>query len=388
MERKFGKRTGAVALLFLLCLLLMCPAGLLAAGADEETASETTDSLIGVEYRGHVENYGNMPTPDGSFISGPEAIGTRGQGLRVEGFWIVTTDAYDENGLPLVIAEDAVDDTVYINGLFDSVTIYAPGAQVIMDGDDSSVGTMTVTKEAVGSRITLGTGTEIGHLEIGATTEIKGDGTVKNGDINANGVVFEKRPVQWQEQDDLDVPPVMPDEPTPTPGGGGGGGGSVTPSQSGTPEFSFAGPYIPGETLTVGPGSLATQTNLTYTWYASDNKTYEAGTDMQINTGENYTVSASDLGKYLVVIATTPDIAGSGMAVSDDPVIAGQLSAVTINTQAPVTGNEMYNGSSTINHATGPVVTWSADDGANFAAANAGDKFSAPIAYQTKSELK
>lgn len=49
--RKFGKRTGAVALLFLLCLLLMCPAGVLAAGADEETASETTDSLIGVEYR-------------------------------------------------------------------------------------------------------------------------------------------------------------------------------------------------------------------------------------------------------------------------------------------------------------------------------------------------
>jgi len=218
----------------------------------------------------------------------------------MEGFWIVTTDAYDENGLPLVIAEDAVDDTVYINGLFDSVTIYAPGAQVIMDGDDSSVGTMTVTKEAVGSSITLGTGTEIGLLEIGATTEIKGDGTVKNADINANGVVFEKRPVQWQEQDDLDVPPVMPDEPTPTPGGGGGG----------------------------------------------------------------------------------------GMAVSDDPVIAGQLSAVTINTQAPVTGNEMYNGSSTIDHATGPVVTWSADDGANFAAANAGDKFSAPIAYQTKSELK
>jgi hypothetical protein len=294
--RKFGKRTGAVALLFLLCLLLMCPAGVLAAGADEETASETTNSLIGVEYRGHVENYGNMPTPDGSFISGPEAIGTRGQGLRMEGFWIVTTDAYDENGLPLVIAEDAVDDTVYINGLFDSVTIYAPGAQVIMDGDDSSVGTMTVTKEAVGSRITLGTGTEIGHLEIGATTEIKGDGTVKNGDINANGVVFEKRPVQWQEQDDLDVPPVMPDEPTPTPGGSGGG----------------------------------------------------------------------------------------GMAVSDDVVIAGQLSAVTINTQAPVAGSEIANGSSTIDHATGPVVTWSADGGVNFAAANAGDKFSAPIAYQTK----
>lgn len=157
---------------------------------------------------------------------------------------IVTTDVLDENGMPLIIAEDAVDDTVIIDGQYDSVTIYAPGAQVILAGDDTSVGTMRVAQEAQGSRVTVGTGTEIGNLEIGATSEILGNGRVRNASVNANGVVFEKRPDQWQEEDNLDVPPVMPDLPTPTPGGGGGGGGSVTPSQSGPRTLSPLGPIV------------------------------------------------------------------------------------------------------------------------------------------------
>ena len=52
-------------------------------------AANSTD--IGVSYGGHVENYGNMPKPEGTMIAGPDAIGTRGQGLRVEGFWIELT---------------------------------------------------------------------------------------------------------------------------------------------------------------------------------------------------------------------------------------------------------------------------------------------------------
>lgn len=133
---------------------------------------------------------------------------------------------------------------LFIDGQYDSVTIYAPGAQVILAGDDTSVGTMRVAQEAQGSRVTVGTGTEIGNLEIGATSEILGNGRVRNASVNANGVVFEKRPDQWQEEDNLDVPPVMPDLPTPTPGGGGGGGGSVTPSQSGPRTLSPLGPIV------------------------------------------------------------------------------------------------------------------------------------------------
>lgn len=49
------------------------------------------EAPIGVAYRGHVENEGNMPKPEGMMVAGPEVLGTRGQGLRIEGFWIELT---------------------------------------------------------------------------------------------------------------------------------------------------------------------------------------------------------------------------------------------------------------------------------------------------------
>lgn len=59
--------------------------------------SETANAEIGVAYRGHVQNQGNMPKPEGSMISGPDALGTRGQSLRIEGFWInLTGDLPDD----------------------------------------------------------------------------------------------------------------------------------------------------------------------------------------------------------------------------------------------------------------------------------------------------
>jgi uncharacterized protein YjdB len=48
-------------------------------------ATETSD--VGVEYRGHVENKGDFPL-DGTWIQGPNRLGTVGEGLRLEAFWI------------------------------------------------------------------------------------------------------------------------------------------------------------------------------------------------------------------------------------------------------------------------------------------------------------
>lgn len=48
-------------------------------------ATETSD--VGVEYRGHVENKGDFPV-DGTWIQGPDRLGTVGEGLRLEAFWI------------------------------------------------------------------------------------------------------------------------------------------------------------------------------------------------------------------------------------------------------------------------------------------------------------
>ncbi len=51
------------------------------------SAKTAATSDVGVEYRGHIQNVGNYPL-DGSWIQGPTELGTEGQGLRLEGFWI------------------------------------------------------------------------------------------------------------------------------------------------------------------------------------------------------------------------------------------------------------------------------------------------------------
>lgn len=59
-------------------------------GAVVSTAAAATDE-IGVEYFGHVENKGDVP-----YVTGPNALGTRGQGLRIEGFGFKLTGAVPE----------------------------------------------------------------------------------------------------------------------------------------------------------------------------------------------------------------------------------------------------------------------------------------------------
>lgn len=59
-------------------------------GSDATIDTQTT-SDIGVQYRGHVQNKGDVPLPVGSFITGPNSLGTSGEGLRLEGIRIELT---------------------------------------------------------------------------------------------------------------------------------------------------------------------------------------------------------------------------------------------------------------------------------------------------------
>ena len=68
--------------------------------------------------------------------------------------------------------------------------------------------------------------------------------------------------------------------------------------------------------LTVNPGDLGVQTDLTFTWYRSSNDIYEAG-DFEIYEGTTYTPVEDDVGYYLVVVATTPDAYGYGYDVTN-----------------------------------------------------------------------
>ncbi|MDF2672596.1 MAG: cell wall-binding protein [Clostridiales bacterium] len=91
----------------------------------------------------------------------------------------------------------------------------------------------------------------------------------------------------------------------------------VLPLQSGLPAFTAGTPATFGTQMTVGAGDLGIQTNLTYTWYRSENAAYDAGTDTQVGTNTTtYKPVEADLGKYLIVVATTPDATGNGIIVT------------------------------------------------------------------------
>ncbi len=72
-------------ILLLLIIVSGFPAGVMAAEKDQ------SESPVDLVYRGHIENYGDVPKPDGTFVRGMETIGSRGQGLRMEGILIELT---------------------------------------------------------------------------------------------------------------------------------------------------------------------------------------------------------------------------------------------------------------------------------------------------------
>ncbi|MEO1816071.1 MAG: hypothetical protein ABGU93_10865 [Acetobacterium sp.] len=88
MEKRFKSKVTTGLLLLLMVLSIIFATGVFAANED---ATKTATAEIGVAYRGHVQNQGNMPKPEGDMVAGPDALGTRGQSLRVEGFWIALT---------------------------------------------------------------------------------------------------------------------------------------------------------------------------------------------------------------------------------------------------------------------------------------------------------
>lgn len=150
---------------------------------------------------------------------------------------IVSTGAA---GRDVVIAEDATGEIVILEGVFDSVAVNAPNMTVTTQGDTKIV-KMAVSEQAAGSTLNLGAQTTVNDLDLAAKTAVKGQGSVKQAEVSANGVSYEKAPEQQTVAPAVTVPPVMPV--TPTPGGDGGGGY--------TPPVSVTGITGPAD-LTVG----------------------------------------------------------------------------------------------------------------------------------------
>lgn len=85
-------------LILLLMLSMIFSTGVFAA-VDSDSSDSSNDTTIdtqatgdiGVQYRGHVQNKGDVPLPVGSFITGPNELGSRGESLRLEGIRIELT---------------------------------------------------------------------------------------------------------------------------------------------------------------------------------------------------------------------------------------------------------------------------------------------------------
>lgn len=94
MKKKKMIKISAEILLYMIMILIFFTTSVFAVN---KVADKTVSEEIGVAYRGHVQNQGNMPKPEGTMIAGPDALGTRGQSLRVEGFWIELTGDVPED---------------------------------------------------------------------------------------------------------------------------------------------------------------------------------------------------------------------------------------------------------------------------------------------------
>jgi hypothetical protein len=93
----FRSITGRL-LILLLMLSMIFSTGVFAAVESENVAADPsldTQAIdtIGVQYRGHVQNKGDLPLPVGDFVTGPAELGSRGEGLRLEGIRIELTGA-------------------------------------------------------------------------------------------------------------------------------------------------------------------------------------------------------------------------------------------------------------------------------------------------------
>ncbi|MDR9786763.1 MAG: S-layer homology domain-containing protein [Peptococcaceae bacterium MAG4] len=77
--------------------------------------------------------------------------------------------------------------------------------------------------------------TTINHLTVNAKTDFRGQGTISNAVINADGVTFEKMPEKYEVAEGVEPPTLY------RPSGGGRGGGGLSPVAS-TYKFSYQVP--------------------------------------------------------------------------------------------------------------------------------------------------
>lgn len=132
--------------------------------------------------------------------------------------------ATDTAGLEVVISEDAKGEDIILEGAFENVQIDAPDVKISTQGD-TTIKQMVVAEAAKGSQITLDKETTVNNIDLNASVDMKGEGTIEKANVNSDNITFEQKPIEETVAPEVKVPPVVTPpvpvkpEPTPSPSG-------------------------------------------------------------------------------------------------------------------------------------------------------------------------
>ncbi len=117
--------------------------------------------------------------------------------------------ATDVNNLQVVISDDVAGEEIILEGNFENVLV-----------------------QAAGTKITLSSDTVVEKMVLDSRAEVKGTGTIKEADVNADGVTFEKDPDSQTVNPLVVTPPTNTTETSPVVTGDSGGGSSSDDSST------------------------------------------------------------------------------------------------------------------------------------------------------------
>jgi len=146
---------------------------------------------------------------------------------NVDGQVRVTATGVDN--LPVVIAEGTKGDEIILEGNFGSVKVEAEGAKISTQGQ-TVIAQLEIAKAAKETVINLNSMTTVTKAILGAKTEVKGTGIIKEAEVNADGIKFERAPEKQTVAANVTTQPTNSTTTTIIGGGGGGGGGSSSPT--------------------------------------------------------------------------------------------------------------------------------------------------------------
>lgn len=259
---------------------------------------------------------------------------------------IVATDA---TGLEVVISEDAGGEDIILEGAFENVQVDAPDVKISTQGD-TKIGEFKLAEGATGTQITLDSKTTVDKLVLDAKADVKGQGTVKEAEVNKDGVTFEKAPDKQDVSPEVETPPVVtpPEEKPPvtppiSPSPGGGVGVAVTSVTVDKATLQLnAGGATENITATINP-SNASSKNVTWTTSNQNVATVNNGvvTPVAAGTATITVTSAADSSKKATTVVTVM------AAISATPIAAN---APIPSTVISLTGDTFSQGADNIDN--------------------------------------